>query len=109
MSNVLDLFTKSSLLDIRAQNKINCLLGPTKSPMMVLKNHLFRKIIVKKLYRNYFEQIIMVTKSDLLIEIGFGRHGFFMVSTLNSAGSRQENKLRSRRRRCMVESGPGTG
>ena len=41
------------------------------------------------LYRNYFEQIIMVTKSDLLIEIGFGRHGFFMVSMLNSSGSRQ--------------------
>jgi len=32
MSNVLDLITKSSLLDIRAQKKINCLLGPTKSP-----------------------------------------------------------------------------
>ena len=41
------------------------------------------------LYRNYFEQIIMVTKSDLLIEIRFGRHGFFMVSMLNSSGSRQ--------------------
>ena len=26
---------------------------------------------------------------NLLIEIGFGRHGFFMVSMLNSSGSRQ--------------------
>lgn len=55
MSNVLDLFTKSSLLDMRAQNKINCLLGPTKSPtniMMVLKNNVLEnncKEIVEEL------------------------------------------------------------
>ena len=91
MSNVLDLFTKSSLLDIRAQKKINCLLGPTKSPTndgaeesLIQENNC--KEIVQELN---FQQIIMVTKSDLLIEIGFGRHGFFMVSMLNSSGSRQ--------------------
>ena len=86
MSNVLDLFTKSSLLDIRAQKKINCLRGPTKSPT---NDGAEESLIQENNCKDYFEQIIMVTKSDLLIEIGFGRHGFFMVSMLNSSGSRQ--------------------
>ena len=60
MSNVLDLFTKSSLLDMRAQNKINCLLGPTKSPtniMMVLKNNVLenncKEIVEELLWTNH--------------------------------------------------------
>ena len=91
-----DLFTKSSSLGMRSQNKINCLLGPTKSPTNDGAEEsalMFRKIIVNNeivwAQTILNKSSIMVIKSDLLIDTGFGRCRLFMVSVLDSAGSSQ--------------------
>ena len=86
-----DLFTKSSSLDMRSQNKINCPLPTNDSAeeSLVQENN-FKEIAEAQTILN--KSPIMVAKSVLLIEIGFGRHtfiGFFMVSVVDSAGSCQ--------------------
>ena len=61
-------------------------------PMMVLKNHLVGKIIFNEIVEAQTilnKSPIMMTISDLLIEIGFGRRSLFMISVLDSAGSSQ--------------------
>ena len=90
-SLVPDLFTKSSSLDMRSQNKINCLLPTNDSAeeSLVQENNC-KEIAEAQTILN--KSPIMVAKSVLLIEIGFGRHtyiGFFMVSVVDSAGSCQ--------------------
>lgn len=81
MSNVLDLFTKSSLLDIRAQNKINCLLGPTKSPTndgaeesLVQENNC-KEIVQELLWTNHYGDKIWSTHWDWVWETQF-LHGW---------------------------------
>ena len=83
-----DLFTKSSSLDMRSQNKINCLLPTNDSAeeSLVQENN-FEEIEEAQTILNKVP--IMITKSDLLIGIGFGRHCGLMVNVLVSGASGQ--------------------
>lgn len=74
---------------MRSQNKINCPLGPhkiTAEESLVQENY-FKEIVEAQTILNKVP--IMITKSDLLIRIGFGRHCGLMVNVHVSGASGQ--------------------